>query len=114
MTLNELQAKVAKFQNDRDWRQFHTPKDLVISLMAEVAEVGDHFKWKKTEDIEKYLKTNKSEIADELADVLHNVLLMSYELEIDLEQAFLKKIAETEAKYSVEKAKGINKKYNKL
>jgi NTP pyrophosphatase (non-canonical NTP hydrolase) len=94
MTLKDLQDKVAKFQNDRDWKQFHTPKDLVLSMMAEVAEIGDHFKWKKPSDIEDYLKTNKGEIADELADVLHNVLLMSYELEIDLEQAFLKKMVE--------------------
>jgi NTP pyrophosphatase (non-canonical NTP hydrolase) len=114
MTIKELQARVAKFQEDRDWRQFHTPKDLVLSMMAEVAEVGDHFKWKKPEDLEEYLKTNKEEVADELADVLHNVLLMSYELDIDLEQAFSKKMSETEAKYPVEKAKGVNKKYNKL
>lgn len=114
MTLKDLQNKVAKFQNDRDWRQFHTPKDLVISLMAEVAEVGDHFKWKNDQDIAKFLRTNKSEVADELSDVLHNVLLMAEELEIDLEKAFLKKMAETEAKYPVAKAKGVNKKYSKL
>ncbi len=114
MTIKDLQAKVAKFQTDRDWRQFHTPKDLVLSLMAEVAEIGDHFKWKQSKELEKYLKTNKSEVADELADVFHNVLLMAEELKIDLEKAFLKKLAETEAKYPVDKVKGINKKYNEI
>jgi NTP pyrophosphatase (non-canonical NTP hydrolase) len=114
MTLKELRKIVVDFRDARDWRQFHTPKDLVISMMVEVGEVADHFKWKNDEELESYLKSHKAEIADELADVLHNLVLTADELDIDLEKAFKKKICETEEKYPVEKARGNNKKYNKL
>lgn len=114
MTLKDLRKIVADFRDARDWKQFHTMKDIALSIISEAVEVADHFKWKNEKEVEEHLKTHKSEVADELADVLFNVVLAADELDIDLEEAFKKKMIETEKKYPVEKAKGHNKKYNKL
>ena len=67
ITLQDLIKKIIDFRNDRDWKQFHNPKDLAISLSLEASEVVEHFQWKNKEEIEKYIKTNKNEIGEELA-----------------------------------------------
>jgi len=112
--LDELTKKIVAFRNARDWKQFHNPKDLAISLSLEASEVLEHFQWKSKEEIEKYIKTNKKEIADELADVLYWVLLMSHDLNIDIEKASLLKLKENTRKYPVKKAKGKHNKYTEL
>ncbi len=112
--LNDLTKKIIAFRNERDWKQFHNPKDVSLSLVLEATEVMEHFQWKSKEEIEKYVKTNKEEIGEELADVLFWVLLMSHDLKIDITDALEKKIKKNEKKYPVEKAKGKHTKYNKL
>ena len=102
------------FRDVRDWKQFHNPKDVAISLSLEAAEVLEHFQWKSLEEIKKYIKENKKDIADELADVFYWVLLMSSDLDIDIEKALKLKMKENGKKYPVKKAKGKNLKYNKL
>ena len=102
------------FRDARDWKQFHNPKDVALSLVLEATEVMEHFQWKNKEEIEKYIKTNKTEIGEELADVLYWVLLMSHDLKIDILGALENKILKNEKKYPVEKAKGKHTKYNKL
>ncbi len=114
ITLQDLIKKIIDFRNDRDWKQFHNPKDLAISLSLEASEVVEHFQWKNKEEIEKYIKTNKNEIGEELADVLYWVLLMSYDLGIDILDALDKKMDINIAKYPISKAKGRHTKYNKL
>jgi len=74
----------------------------------------EHFQWKNKEEVEEYVKTNKEEIGDELADVLYWIILMGYDLDIDIFDALDKKIKKNEEKYPVEKAKGKHTKYNKL
>ena len=112
--IEKLTKKILNFRNNRDWKQFHNPKDLAISLVLEATEVMEHFQWKNKEEVEKYVKTNKDEIGEELADVLYWVLLMSKDLDIDITNALEKKIKKNEMKYPVEKAKGKHTKYNKL
>jgi len=112
--LNELTKRIITFRDARDWKQFHNPKDVALSLVLEVAEVVEHFQWKSKKEIEKYIKTNKAEIGEELADVLYWVLLMSHDLKIDVLDALEKKIEKNEEKYPVEKAGGRHTKYNKL
>ena len=63
---------------------FHNPKDLALSLLLEAAEVLEHFQWKSPEEIGQYIKEQKAEIAEELADTLYWILLMSNDLEIDI------------------------------
>ncbi|MFA6076560.1 MAG: nucleotide pyrophosphohydrolase [Candidatus Paceibacterota bacterium] len=112
--INDLTKRIIAFRDARDWKQFHNPKDVALSLVLEATEVMEHFQWKSKEEIEKYIKTNKVEIGEELADVLYWVLLMSHDLKIDVSEALKKKILKNEEKYPVEKAKGRHTKYNKL
>lgn len=112
--LKDLQDKIIAFRDARDWKQFHNPKDLAISLSLEASEVLEHFQWKNPKEIEEYIKTDKADISEELSDVLYWVLLMSHDLGIDILDASFKKLAKNEAKYPIEKAKGSNKKYNQL
>src|ERR1035437_2305903 len=112
--INELTKKLIAFRDARDWKQFHNPKDVAISLSLEASEVLEHFQWKSLEEIKIYTKENKKEIADELADVFYWVLLMSSDLNIDIEKALRLKMKENSKKYPVKKAKGKHTKYNEL
>ena len=112
--IDKLTERIISFRNARDWKQFHNPKDVSLSLVLEAGEVMEHFQWKNKEEIEEYILTNKADIAEELADVFYWVLLLSHDLEIDLLEALDQKISKNESKYPVEKAKGRHTKYDKL
>jgi len=112
--IKNLTKKIIEFRDKRDWKQFHNPKDVALSLVLEAGEVMEHFQWRNKEEIEKYVKTNKAEIGEELADVLYWVLLMSHDLNIDILDALDKKISKNEIKYPIEKTKGKHEKYNNL
>lgn len=114
INLEDLQKKIIAFRNARDWKQFHTPKDLAIGLSLEAGEVLEHFLWKNPEEIAEYLKTHKEEIADEMGDVLNYLLIMANDFGIDLVEATDKKIDKNDKKYPVEKAKGRHTKYTEL
>ena len=109
-----LTQKIIAFRKARDWEQFHNSKDVALSLVLEAGEVMEHFQWKSKEEVAKYAVEHKEEIGEELADVLYWVLLMSYDLGIDIEDALEKKIKKNEGKYPIEKSKGNATKYNKL
>jgi NTP pyrophosphatase (non-canonical NTP hydrolase) len=112
--ISEITKRIIAFRDARDWKQFHNPKDLALSLVLEAAEVMEHFQWKNPKEIEEYLKTNKADIGEELADTLYWILLMGNDLGIDVMKALEKKLEKNEAKYPVEKAKGKHTKYDKL
>ena len=100
------------FRDDRDWRQFHKPKDLALSLVLEAAEVLEHFQWKDGEKLKAYLENGgTAELAKELADVTIYLLFLAHDLGIDLEQAVFRKLEENARKYPVDKAKGRSEKY---
>lgn len=105
---------IINFRDKRNWKQFHKPKDLSISLMLEAAEVAEHFQWKSDEEIDKHLAVEKEAIADELADVLYWVLLMSHDFNIDITSALEKKLEKNEQKYPIEKSKDQHTKYTQL
>ena len=111
---DKLIKKILAFRDARDWKQFHNPKDLAISLVLEAGEVMEHFQWKSKEEVEEYVKTHKEHIGEELADVQNYLLLLSHDLGIDLEKAVLKKMKKNALKYPIHKAKGKHTKYNKL
>lgn len=113
-SIDELLERIIAFRDERNWKQFHKPKDLAISLSLEAAEVLEHFQWKSEEEIEEYVKKNKDEIGEELADVFNYLLLMSHCLDIDLLHATEAKLEKSAQKYPVEKAKGTHKKYTEL
>ncbi len=105
---------VCTFRDDRDWKQFHDPKDMALSLVLEATEVLEHFQWKNGATLEEYLATHKEDLADELADVLYWVLLMSHDLGIDIAVAQEKKLQKSALKYPIEKSKGRSAKYTEL
>ena len=110
----KLWKRVVEFRDARDWKQFHKPKDVALSLVLEAAEVLEHFQWKTSEEVEAYLRDHKGEVADELADVLYWIVTMAHDLDIDMVEAFEKKMQKNEEKYPVEKAKGRHTKYTEL
>ena len=104
-----------KFRNERDWEQFHRPKDLAISIVLEAAELLEEFQWKTDEEVKKYLAGDGlNAVREEIADIAIYLLLMSNDLWIDPVAAIKDKIRKNEAKYPVSKAKGSSKKYDKL
>jgi NTP pyrophosphatase (non-canonical NTP hydrolase) len=112
--IKELTELITKFRDARDWKQFHNPKDMALSLVLEASEVMEHFQWKNNEEIEKYVTEHRNEIGEELADVFYWILLISHDLKIDIRSALKKKLIISESKYPVEKSKGTHKKYTEL
>lgn len=100
--------ELRKFNQERDWDQFHNGKDLAIGLSVEASELLEAFLWKAPEDA----KTDK--IREELADVLNYAFQMADKYNLDIKEIMLEKIRRNAAKYPVEKAKGSAKKYNEL
>ena len=111
MLSDETIQRVLQFRNDRDWRQFHTPKDLAISMSLEAAELLEVFQWSGT-DLECRDKLGK--IREELADVLSYCILMADVCGLDLDEIMNEKVVKNEAKYPVEKARGSAAKYTEL
>jgi dCTP diphosphatase len=99
--IRQLQDKVIAFRDARDWKQFHNPKDLAISLVLEATEVLEHFQYKNSEEVIDHTKKHKADIAEELSDVMYHLLLFAHDLEIDLVQAFEDKLAKNALKYPV-------------
>lgn len=110
----DIQKKAIAFRDARDWKQFHNPKDMALSLTLEAAELLEHFQWKNGKEMDEYVRSHKREIADELADVLFWLATMSNDLKIDLFEAFEAKMKKNEKKYPVKKAKGKHTKYTEL
>lgn len=113
-SLKDLQRSVTLFRDARDWKQFHNPKDMALSLVLEASEVMEHFQWKSPPDIEAHIKKHRADIGDELADVLYWVLLISHDLKIDLPKAVRRKLKKNSEKYPISKAKGKYTKYTEL
>lgn len=109
--INELIQEVIEFRDAREWKQFHNPKDLAVSLSIEAAELLERFQWKSSEEA---LDEQREGIEEELADVLLYALIMAHDLEIDLLEALRSKIAQNSEKYPVDKARGRRAKYTEL
>lgn len=112
--IKALTDRILRFRNARNWKQFHNPKDVALSLSLEAAEVLEHFQWKNGDELKKYVKTHKEHIGEELADVFYWILLMSHDLDIDIKKALENKMKKNEKKYPVKKARGSHKKYTEL
>ena len=113
-TLSDLAELVLKFRDERDWKQFHNPKDQALSLSLEAAELLEIMQWRNGAELDKHLASNKERLGEELSDVLGWVLLLAYDQQIDLASAFERKIRINCEKYPTEKAKGVATKYTDL
>ena len=106
--IKKLTEQVLAFTRDRDWDQFHNPKDLAIALSIEASELLEAFLWKKAEDA----KIEK--IEEELADVINYALLLADKCNFDVYEIVTKKLRVNGEKYPVYKSKGSAKKYSEL
>lgn len=110
--LRNLRQAVRTFAEERDWDQFHTPKNLAISLSIEAAELLEPFQWLSRGDASELSETKKEQVRQEMADVMLNLVRLADKLEVDLIAAALDKLEMNRAKYPVDKVKGSAKKYN--
>ena len=110
MTEETINA-ILKFRDDRNWKQFHNPKDLAISISLEAAELLEVFQWSGSDTlcVEKIDK-----IKEELADVINYCVLMADACGLDMDEIVREKIIQNNEKYPIEKSKDSAKKYNEL
>lgn len=115
-TLDDLTRKLLAFRDARDWRQYHSLKNLIISLNLEAAELLELAQWKSDDELEAAQADAdfKARMAEECADVLLYLLLITEHIGIDLIDAAAGKITHNEQKYPVEKARGTARKYTEL
>lgn len=107
----ETIEQILKFRDKRDWKQFHNPKDLAISISLEAAELLEIFQW-SAEDV--WCEEKKEKVREELADVLMYCILMADICGLDLDEIIQEKVKKNAEKYPVEKAYGSKEKYTKL
>ncbi len=100
--------ELIKFRDERDWEQFHDPKDLALAISVEAGELLELFLWKKGDD------ADKEKVKTELADVFAFAFLLANKYGFDVKQIVLDKIKQNAEKYPIDKAKGTSKKYNEL
>ncbi len=109
--IDDLKQKIRKFADDRNWDQYHSPKNLSMALIAECGELVEHFQWMTEEQSVNIPTETLEEISHELADVFVYLLRLSDKLGIDLLEAANRKIALNEKKYPADKVRGSSKKY---
>jgi NTP pyrophosphatase (non-canonical NTP hydrolase) len=114
MDLKILIQKIIEFRRERDWEQYHNPKNLAISISLEAAELLENFQWKNLEESIKFAQENKEKISEEVADLLIYIFYLCNDLGIDFIDAIDKKIEENNKKYPINKSKGKSNKYNEL
>ncbi len=115
--IQQLRDLLLKFRDDRNWSQFHDPKNLATAISIEANELQEHFLWKSLDEINKKLETDiqfKQKVSDELADVVIFCLNFANATNIDVSDVVQNKIDTNNKKYPVEKSAGTAKKYNEL
>ncbi len=105
-SLSELAETLQLFADERDWEQFHSPKNLVMALSVEVAELAEHFQWLTQQQSLELATDQKQAVGEELADVLIYLVRLADRLDIDLQAEAEKKVALNAKKYPIDKSKG--------
>tara|TARA_R110002072_G_scaffold5527_10_gene35440 strand:+ start:12227 stop:12634 length:408 start_codon:yes stop_codon:yes gene_type:complete len=111
-SLEDLKLKLRKFAGDREWDQFHSPKNIAMALSVEVSELLEHFQWLTEEESKNLDEAKLSEVADEIADVQNYLVRLADKLGIDILDAAAKKFVKNEAKYPADLVRGSSKKYS--
>lgn len=110
-TLEDIRTKAKAFAEERDWEQFHTPKNLAMALSIEAAELMEHFQWLQGEQSDKLPADTLAAVADEIADVQVYLVMLADKLGVDILQSVSGKMEKNAAKYPVEKVRGSPLKY---
>ena len=111
---HELKLALRRFAAEREWEQFHSPKNLAISLSVEAAEVLEHFQWRTEEDSTRLSPAELARVGEELADVLLYLVRLADRLTIDLPAAARAKLEINAKKYPIEVSRGNSRKYTDL
>jgi NTP pyrophosphatase (non-canonical NTP hydrolase) len=112
MISSDLLQQIITFRSERDWTQFHTPKDIAISLSIEASELLEWFQWQTNQQIDiKLISDKREQLEDEVADVAIYLSYLCHDLNIDINKVVQKKMTKNATKYPVEKVKGKSAKY---
>jgi len=106
--IKEIIEKLEHFRDERDWSQFHNPKDLALAISIESGELLENYLWKDANN------ADKEKVAEELADIISFTFLLAKKYDFDIKKIVLDKIEKNAKKYPIEKSKGTAKKYNEL
>jgi len=112
--LEEIKLKLREFAKERDWDQFHSPKNFSMALIVECAELVEHFQWLTDEQSKRLPEDTLDEVSLEMADIMIYLIRLADKLDVDLIDSVKRKMALNAIKYPVEKSKGLATKYNKL
>lgn len=112
--LEEIKLRLREFARVRDWDQFHSPKNFAMAMIVEAAELVEHFQWLTEEQSKNLPPEALDEVSLELADVMIYLIRIADKLDIDVLAAIKRKIELNEAKYPVEKSRGVATKYSEL
>ncbi|MCK5813822.1 MAG: nucleotide pyrophosphohydrolase [Cocleimonas sp.] len=112
--LEIIKQKLREFAKERDWDQFHSPKNFSMALIVECAELVEHFQWLTDEQSKQLSTETLDEVSLEMADIMIYLIRLADKLEVDLLETVERKMTLNAIKYPVEKSKGIADKYNKL
>ena len=113
-SLDELSQQLQQFAHDRDWQQFHSPKNLASALVVEAGELLEHFQWLTDEESRHLAPAKRDAVAAEMADVFIYLVQLSTAMGVDLVQAAQQKIDLNEQRYPADRARGHNRKYDEL
>jgi NTP pyrophosphatase (non-canonical NTP hydrolase) len=106
--IENIIEKLKKFRDERDWEQFHNPKDLALAINIEAGELLENYLWKESSE------ANIDKVKEELADVFSYAFLLAEKYNFDVKEIVLEKIKLNSKKYPIDKSKGTAKKYNEL
>ena len=113
-SIQALTREICAFRDERDWLQFHNPREMAVAIAAEAGELLQHFVWQNAAQSESRVRERRPELASEMADIAILLLEMAANCEIDLAASIRAKLARNAERYPVEKARGSNRKYNEL
>ncbi|WP_124951813.1 nucleotide pyrophosphohydrolase [Sulfuriferula thiophila] len=112
--LDQLKLRIRQFADERDWQQYHSPKNLAMALIVEAAELVEHFQWLTEAQSQTLAPEKLAQVSDELADIQIYLIRIADQLKVDLLEAVDKKIEKNAVKYPADKVRGSAKKYNEL
>jgi NTP pyrophosphatase (non-canonical NTP hydrolase) len=112
--IRKIIQKIKKFREARNWKQFHDPKNMAISIIIEAAELLEHFQWKNKKEVENHCRKAHNDIEEEIADVALYLFELADNLGIDITKAMEKKLNKNSKRYPIKKARGKHLKYDKL
>ena len=113
-SIQEVTEAIKAFRDERDWMQFHNPKDMATALSIEASELLEHFLWKTNEECEERVESHREAVSEEIADIGCFLFELADNLGLDLGETILQKIEKNALKYPVDKAKGQHTKYTEL